>query len=155
MDIGFFISGLIFSILGLLGLLGLLAQWDIFYRERGWPSIKGTIQTSRVKIEDKGEDDNGNPILLYRPEIVYHYQIEERAYVVREPIYNAVYDKQSAEKFVAAYPIGKQINVFYNPQKPQESTLKTGFKIEWSFLVASFILLAVGVLCIWRAFTSA
>ena len=154
MDILLFILGLEFSIFGLLVLLGLLAQWNILHVHKRWPFVKGTIQTSRVKTELK--DDNGKPILLHHPEILYRYQVKEREYTARESFHDLAEYQQTPEELVAAYPVGKQINVFYNPKNPQESTLKTSFKIQWStHLVVFLVLLAVGVLFIWRAFTSA
>jgi len=153
LDIGWFIGGLGFSILGLLTLLSLLAHLDFVTRSKKWPFVKGTIQTSRVQIEDRGTDDNGGSILLYRPEIFYRYKIEDSELIVREPAYDVIVDLQSAEKWVATYPAGKQVNVFYDPVKPRESTLKTSFKIPWSlYLVISLVLLALGVWCFFEAF---
>ena len=111
MDIVIIICGLVFSILGLWGLISLLLHLDIFIMSRRWPIIKGIIQTSQVRIEDKGIDDNGNRILLYRPEIVYRYQIEDKEYIELEPVYNSIVDQQSAEKLVAAFPTGMQTSV--------------------------------------------
>ena len=152
-DIFFFILGLGCSIFVLVGLFLALAYLHFFVRSKRWPFVKGTIQTSRVKIEDKGMDDDGNPILFYRPVILYRYQIEEREYIVRDPVYDSVYWKQGAEELVAAYPIGKQVNVFYNPKEPQESTLKESLKIQWPFiLIGLLVMLTAGVCCFFEAF---
>jgi hypothetical protein len=152
-DIFFFILGLGCSIFVLVGLFSGLAHLDFLVRSKRWPFVKGTIQTSRVIIEDKGTDDNGNPILLCHPEILYRYQVEEREYIVRDPVYGSVYWKQGAEELVAAYPVGKQINVFYNPKKPQESTLKEGLRTEWLAVLIFFSVMVAGsVICFVQAF---
>ena len=140
---------------GITGFLSLLVNLDIVIRSKRWPNVKGTIQTSQVKIEDKGIDDNGGQILLYRPEILYRYQIENKEFVVREPVYDAVVDLQSAEKWVAKYPTGTQVSVFYNPIKPRESTLKTRYnRIQTSDYLKIIIPLAVGALCFGLAFNA-
>ena len=150
-DIIWFIGGLLGSILPLVVLFSALAHLDFLVRSKRWPFVKGTIQTSRVKIEDKGMDDDGNPILFYRPGILYRYQIEEREYIVRDPVYDSVYWKQGAEELVTAYPIGKQINVFYNPKEPQESTLKESLKIQRpAVLISCLVMLAGGGCCFLR-----
>ena len=153
MDILLFIAGLGFSISGLFGLFGLWAQWDILHVQKRWPFVKGTIQTSILKTEVK--DDNGKPILLHHPEILYRYQVKERKYTARESFHRLAEYQQTPEELVSAYPEGKQLNVFYNPKNPQESTLKTSYKIPWStYFVVFLVLLALSVLCFWMVFTS-
>ena len=130
----------------------LFLRFDLFFRSKKWPSVEGTIETSRLHVEDK-EDDSGHYFFLCSGEISYRYQIEENEYIAREPVDVEFTDRQSANELVAAYSVGKRVDVFYNPQEPQESTLDTKSREHWSvYLAIGLVFLGVGGLCLFGAF---
>jgi len=152
LDIGWLIPGIVFSIFGILMLFFLFLRFDLFFRSKKWPSVEGTIETSRLHVEDK-EDDSGHHFFLCSGEISYRYQIEENEYIAREPVHVESTDRQSANELVAAYSVGKRVDVFYNPQEPQESTLDTKSREHWSvYLAIGLVFLGVGGLCLFWAF---
>ena len=61
----------------------------------------------------------------------------------------ATYNLRTAQEWIAPYPIGKMVNVFYNPDKHGMSVLEKGFSITSSFMAFSalgLILLGVFIL---------
>ena len=116
----------------------------------------GIIQSSSIK-QDTVTDDSGTTDIYYRPLIIYRYEINDKQYVVRDPVYEVLHynnNIENAEQIVSEYPIGKTGDVFYNPEKPAESTLKPRFN-KWHplFYLIPIICLSIGAISFWLAFS--
>ncbi len=87
----------------------------LFQASGKWPDVVGYITGSNVSY-DEGE---------YFPVIYYYYKIQERFYTGSRVQFGSEYTSSSeAESLVAAYPKGRGVTVYYNPENPQDSVLR-------------------------------
>lgn len=100
-----------------------------------WPHVGGTIVASNlVPVTDA----SGKPT-FYRINIVYAYspparhgavdtfqnnKLSSRGFV--DPAQDSYYSLKEAETLVLRYPVGKQVQVYYNLNKPEISVLRPG-----------------------------
>lgn len=90
----------------------------------GWPATQGSITTARVRVDDRGESSES-----YHPEITYSYSVMGTSYEGSRRIIGATRgysNRRGAEAFLQAYPVGQQVTVYYDPQKPSEAVLEAG-----------------------------
>ena len=105
-----------------------ILNWLKDRKSRSWPSVKGTITHSDVICEEAGFDDNGQPVQVYHPEIIYIYKVHGQQYGTSDPVYSDIVQLGPASELTKKYPVGMEVLVYYNPEKPLESTLRTGYK---------------------------
>jgi Protein of unknown function (DUF3592) len=63
----------------------------------------------------------------YFPKIRYSYKIDGQINESQRFCYTHYYSEEFSRKVVEDHPVGSQIQVFYNPQNPQDALLSTGF----------------------------
>ena len=121
---GIFAAGVLMLLLGAL-LVGLqLGELAKFSAIESWPSVTGTVITSRVVGER-----------AFRPNIVYQYEVASQSYIdstdLDQPGFGGRNNKRNAaETIVSAYPSGTQVMVHYNPLHPDQSLLRVS--PDWS-----------------------
>lgn len=90
----------------------------------GWPATQGVITATRVRVDDRGESSES-----YHPEVTYTYSVLGMSYEGHRRIIGATRsygNRRAAEAFLASYPVGKQVTVYYDPNKPGEAVLEAG-----------------------------
>ena len=103
-----------------------------------WSTTQGTIISSEVVVNR-----------AYRPDGVYEYTVNGRMYSestdLQMPAFGGRRTKyDAATKLTGMYPAGQTVSVYYNPENPSLSKLKTGVPVE-IYLRLSF---GVSLLCI-------
>jgi len=91
-----------------------------------WPSTQARI--IRSEIVRHPASDIGKPD-TYGPEIGYEYVIDGRKLTgnnIAFGVTGASSDHGFAEEYVAKFPAGKGVNVFFDPTNPQDSVLERG-----------------------------
>ncbi|MCZ6871127.1 MAG: DUF3592 domain-containing protein [Gammaproteobacteria bacterium] len=91
-----------------------------FYAARAWPSVEGVITKSALEWQSGSGSTNGG----YTMDVEYEYVVNGRKYVkngLRLGWKLMMSFKRFMDKRLAAFPVGKQVSVTYNPQKPKES----------------------------------
>jgi hypothetical protein len=89
-----------------------------------WPSTPGTVVVSEIK--EMGPSDN----LTYDPIVTYEYHLDGKAFrssklkIADEFLTDGSYAQ--AEELTRNFPIGRNVDVIYNPDAPQESVLVEG-----------------------------
>jgi hypothetical protein len=137
------------------------------YEISQWPHIEGVVVESKALIETtdlgawayifmvidilpfflwmfwlKDEDWGG---ISYRPGIKYEYNVKNEKFSNNR--LNLLIGKElnfasdEFKGFISNYMVGKKIEVYYNPENPQESYLFRRFPV--SFLVKSIILMSI------------
>ncbi|MFZ6021563.1 MAG: DUF3592 domain-containing protein [Chloroflexota bacterium] len=116
-----------------------------------WPTTSGRVIESRIS-EHESEDEDGHTTSTYAPLVRFEYQVAGVTYTsdrmgVGSKI--AISNRKKVEQQIAAYPEGKLIRVYYNPQNPAEAVLETRLTSK-AELVAGIILIVVGlsILCL-------
>lgn len=103
-----------------------------------WPTTDGRIQTSRVETS---RDNKGKT--RYTSAVQFAYEVQgqnyESAYVWPSGGYSSSSESEH-RKVVERYTPGKQVKVFYDPQKPEFGILEPGVTST------NYIVLIVGVM---------
>ena len=91
-----------------------------------WPSVLGVVM--RSDLEARQRKRPGQPHMTqHYVRVTYEYIIDEARYendVVRFD--QASLTRTQKERLVSAHPVGRPVEVFYNPTKPGQSVLVPG-----------------------------
>ena len=112
---------LIFGAVG----LGLFIGGALSYRNalatQSWPTAEGRITFSEI-YESRDEDGTS-----YGLNIGYNYAVEDRPYTgTRISLTDYSSSRNYAEGLAEEYPVGKTVQVHYDPADPTKSVLETG-----------------------------
>lgn len=110
----------------------------------GWAHTDGTIRDSELVTVEQRDGS-----ILYRAHIVYAYSVNGREYEAErirfgtEESASSVQDR--AARWVEAYPPGKQVIVYYDPQSPADAVLEPGaYEDAYVLLVFGIVLTVAG-----------
>ena len=116
-------------VISLLGLGLFLIGWFQYRKlraSRSWPSTPGRILAGRVESEtQRGGEDEADSTSYY-PHIEYEYTVGAttyRSHSIRFDRRGYSRPKAAAEA-LAAYPVGRPVDVFYDPAKPADAVLE-------------------------------
>lgn len=131
-------------ILGLFVLSGLLTSlWGahIIVRARRtlqWPSVEGRIEESLVR--------NSHNDLF--PHIRYRYRVNNSTFEKELTFPGDVTPSEEfAQYYVDKFPAGTSIKVYYDPEKPDSSTLEPGLaQGDWLVFAIGLGMLIIGIL---------
>jgi hypothetical protein len=121
-------------------------------RSRTWPSVQGTITTSRVeKASLSGGSNSNTPILL----LTYSYDVNGKAYTGQRIAFapSGWFSLGSARQLHTKYPKGDQVTVFYSPAEPSLSTLVVGVPGHlWTFFLIVSMFAFLGLVSVLSLF---
>ena len=131
----------------LAGVVALLSLWAIHFesrqislvmQKRGWPRAEAIVDSTRVLGKR-----------AFRPQVYYHYSVQEVEYQgvsdLHMPGFGGRLNRlDSAEKMAAEHQPGHRLQVYYNPNRPQESLLTVVPSFAAFIKMASVWLLLVG-----------
>ncbi|WP_230411843.1 DUF3592 domain-containing protein [Denitromonas iodatirespirans] len=113
---------------------------------RKWPSVSGEVV--RSELSKKTTRGTGTTVSkVYEALVEYSYMIGGKSFTSRriEFLYLRSNSESFHQKLLSHYPLGAQVQVFYNPDKPSEAVLKPGISSGGWFLVA-FLAIVLSVL---------
>lgn len=113
---------------GLLGLLALTTGvWNLLHPRKvlPWVKTKGLIVSS-VTESFRDTISAGSHTTLYRPVIEFSYKVEGQEFhsISGSTGVSVASSKGWADDQAARYPAGTEVDVFYNPENPTQSSLK-------------------------------
>jgi len=117
-----------------------------------WRETKGTVIKSEVAVEESvfgSDDDQGQSQPMYSAEITYTYLINDVLYTSDRISFagKSSYSKpEKVEMFIAKYPDGSGVSVFYNPNEPKEAVLERSAEGSVVLLVAGIVFIVVGLI---------
>ncbi|MBI2122008.1 MAG: DUF3592 domain-containing protein [Candidatus Sungbacteria bacterium] len=105
---------------------------------QSWPAVEGVIKISEFTT-NRDRDDGG---VTYGASIVYDYTVKGTVYSGSNVHFGqySTSDPSYGRGLVNRYPVGEQINVYYDPNDPSISVLEPG--AGWS----SFMVVGIGAL---------
>ena len=125
--------------------------WNILQDARAsstWPTVEGQVTRSEVTTSTDSDGDDS-----YSPEVTYEYLVDDQAYENTTIKFgeNSYSSRRRAQEIAATYPVGKQVDVFYDPKAPGRSVLEPGVSggsyivlgIGAVFVVVSLIILII------------
>jgi len=103
-----------------------------------WPTVQGTVVSSEVQQERNTSRSNGKSRMktTYHAEILYDYVANGTTYSANKVSFGQVGGSSPApaRKIVNRYPKGKNVTVYYNPEKPETAVLEPGMSAAVYFL---------------------
>jgi hypothetical protein len=132
--------GIIFIILAIGAIaLGLWTR-QMSLKVASWPQIEGKIIASTLEQDPHDADSS--------PRIVYQYEIDGRRYEGSQITYAGTSNSVDAKQaLVARYPVGRCVNVYYNPEAPQSAVLENEPSSIWlGLVVTGIVFFIVGVI---------
>jgi|GEM_PF-1059328 len=130
----FVLLGIFFTVQGVL-------EWDRAAKSASWPTVAGTV--TRSEVTSHRSTHKGRTSTSYHAHIEFDYEVDGRALHGNQRTYKVMASSQSAaNEAVAAYPVGRSVNVSYDPQDPERAVLEPGW--DWS----NAIPIAVGLFAI-------
>lgn len=108
---------------------------------KSWPTTDGTVISSSVK---RGSSSKGSS--KYLPDITYAYVCNGEEYSSNK--YSSTAARGSsfwAKDVTSKYPPNASVKVYYNPNNPKSSVLKTGLTSDnyWMTIISLFFIIVV------------
>lgn len=103
-------------------------------QRKAWPHTNGEIVTSEVQISRGADGD-----LTYFPVVFYRYKVnlvEYKSNIITASAPPSVGMQGYAEALVKKYQVNNKVDVYYDPDNPQEAVLETGISIAGILLIA-------------------
>jgi len=116
-----------------------------------WPTTQGKVISSAVE-----EDQHSRIKKSFKPRIEYQYALEKKEYVGSEISHHDVGygDRVNADNIVAKYPVGFQLDVYYDPDDYSRAVLEPGNSWRaYLFLAVPIAMLGFGLLGLWSVRT--
>jgi hypothetical protein len=108
-------------------------------RIRQWPSVRGTIEESVPGAE-------ANDLL---PHIVFSYFVDNTAHRRLFDFPEGTHPlPEFTQTYLKRYPVGTQVNVYYDPQHPEIATLEPGAQGDWMILALGILMTVGGALAL-------
>jgi hypothetical protein len=95
-----------------------------------WPAAPGEITASDVTHSVKQSSSSSGSKWRYRPRVEYRYELNGAEYTNDNIQFVSVSwefkDRFKAERIIKPYPVGKAVDVYYDPLDPANSVLLKG-----------------------------
>lgn len=113
--------------------------WNILQNARAsalWPTADGVV--TRSEVTRSTDPDNGDS---YSPEVTYTYTVNNVSQTDKTIKFgeNSYSSRRKADEVVGNYPVGKNVTVYYDPEKPERSVLEPGVS------GGSYIVIGIGI----------
>lgn len=111
----------------------------------GWPTTEGVVVVSRVEAQ---VSSGGRSTVSYFPDVRYSYAVDGRTYEGARIRISKIgsSDRDYAQGVVDAYPVGRRVEVRYDPAQPDACLLEAGVGAgEWFVPLFGLTFMAVGI----------
>ncbi len=116
--------------------------WKTLQRARcveAWPTVSGSI----VACEPTSEVND----LL--PDIIFSYQIDGHDYRRSFEFPEGTHPlPEFTRSYMERYPVGKKVDIYYDPENPENATLEPGSQGDWMILVLGIMMTLGGVIAL-------
>jgi hypothetical protein len=143
LSLGLIAIGLIFSALALAVVVKSLQAWRDAARSKNWPATQGQVTGATIVW-------SGVRRKFPRPQVQYNYQVNGVVYTGNRVAFEFghLYTREAVEKIIQRYPVNAPANVYYDPNRPGDSTLEqTHHGVADGWLVGVVLLLSPAALC--------
>ncbi len=141
-------------------LIGILVMWkgclNLWhdYNSPEWPSVPGTIQTSRVEEFLTGTDSSTHRSRMFSASIVFGYNVNGRNLTSDTVFIGGAAgseDSSEAEVLHLRYPQGAAVKVFHDPDDPSIAVLEPGMNSDVFWLPGIGLALLLPGIIFWVA----
>jgi hypothetical protein len=118
-------------VIGAVGVWSALRTRKRSERASGWPTVPGVITRSGLrKGHYSSSVGHGNAkSTVYTPHIAYSYEVGGKRFEgerVQFGTERRMWKKLPARAAIDAYPVGAEVQVHYDPRRPEDAVLTTG-----------------------------
>ncbi|MDP1713592.1 MAG: DUF3592 domain-containing protein [Anaerolineales bacterium] len=142
--------GGIFAVLGIGLLIFALRDRKKAKAAEAWPTVNGTIGTSRLDQNTRTERRDGRTYThtSYAPVVEYTYEVGGKTYQGNHIFPGATlsYDLGTAQNIVNRYQPGSTATVHYDPGNPIEAVLEIKAKGGNIFMIIGVVFAIIGVI---------
>jgi hypothetical protein len=128
---------------------------DIYFSSRSmeeWSVVRGKITKSDILRGGKPL----NPFKIFIPQIQYQYFVQGTEYIGTNITItgNRTYKSKTAQEWIAPYPVGKIVDVYYNPARHRMAVLEKGFSlgVMKEPLISAVLMIVLGIVLIIQNF---
>lgn len=136
------------------GVSGLWTSGEFFvdaYRSSTWPQASGEVIRSDLASESRFQKSNQSTT-GYWAEVEYTFVVDDAKHTSEHVTLDGLRSgphigsgKKEAEEILARYPVGKTVDIYYDPDDPARATLETGISAGNFFVpIFSLVLTALG-----------
>lgn len=115
-------------------------------KNKQWNTTNGKILVSELSGFTWDTDNTGQS---YTVKIKYQYIVDGEKYISKKVYYGdwiAISFSSYMQTMVAQYKVGGGCTVYYNPQNPRKSVLKSGVALPiYSLLLSALLFMGVGI----------
>ena len=133
--------GVLFLVVGLLQLTTCLIESSSAVASNSWPTTKGVVVSSEVMLVKGGKGTGHVPTVNYRYEVNGVPHLGKRIHIrdVSEM-------PDEAEISIASFPVGKEVDVHFDPNEPAQAVLRPGlYRYSFMWLALSVAGMLVGI----------
>jgi len=116
---------------------------------QNWPGTPGTVTLAEVK-RSVNRDEDGNESYDYFPKVEYTYLVGGETLTGKRLAFGGILAQKnpaSVQKTLERYPVGGQVTVYYDPNKPSDAVLeRQAGGLKWGLIIG--IICLVLSLCI-------
>jgi hypothetical protein len=142
-------AGVVLAVVGMRALVRAVQAWTDAFHSRNWQATPGRITRSVVVRSPAGRWES------FHPELAYAYEVGGRSYCGTRVAFGSEMDdgsRSEAEACVERFPRGATATVFFEPERPEHSTLDRrrpglfgALRVVVPSLVAAAFLVPVGI----------
>ena len=140
------VMGFILTGIGLFMLVRGLLDFRIIRLSQNWPTVEGQIVQATIEVT-RSSDDDGTTSTRYAPLVIYTYSLVGQQYTSDKVTFGAKwrYGSRSKAESKSNYQTGQRINVYYNPEKPEQAVLEPGaMRGAWGSLILGIVFFIFG-----------
>jgi hypothetical protein len=122
------------------------------WESKKWPVTKGVVISSQLERNSNRKKVNGNYVLVttFNAKITYTYQVSSIAYTSSRITFadpKTMSHEQAVCFTTILYPLGKEVEVYFNPKEPNTCALVPGLTINSSLpFMVSLIPLLISII---------
>lgn len=137
---------IVYFLLSLVFIFGGRKTIQLWHASKYWPTAPGKIIRSNMTVKSG-----------YVANIFFEYHVNGKLYRSNRVVLGETagseftWGKVKAEKYLSAYPLGKEVQVLYNPDRPEEAYLErgAGYSTGTFGVVVGSLLLGVSLLMVY------
>lgn len=119
----------ILTILGFLGTLWGMNSIRVGIMSNGWPDARGSIISSEVGEIHSADSGGVKGSTTYHPKVNYAYLVDNQKYEstrISAFSYGSTSRQRALDITKKKYPVGRNVDVYYNPKYPKIAVLEKG-----------------------------
>lgn len=140
------VVGVVFTVIGAIGVAWSVVTFASALSSPKWPAVPGVVAVSDLQ-RSRGEGG-----FTYRAEISYRYLVDGTELVSNRAQFGDRIElswSSGAVRLLQKYPVGRSVNVYYNPYDPEEAVLETGVsRYLFAMFIGAVIFLIMGIMAL-------